>query len=389
MCSAKHTTGLAEGLHGLAPGAARGGLPHAAVHRRPRRRRRGARRRGRAPAPAQPEPAEGLAPRREAQGSRLRWPPGAYGGRTNGGTWSRRRRRQHNSARSGHGALLLLQLLLRQAAAAACSSGINISGISISGSSSNEAAAATKGGRTSNAAGATQPTKQHRNAATQRGAQAAAAAVFGGRVGSLDHAPRAQRTHALPNPIPKHTHTTNNAHNNDNQPQGGTCGFGTRGQKARSGSGTRPGFEGGQMPLYRRLPKLRGIAGGMSAGLPKYVVVNLEDLEKSFEAGAEVDVAAVAAKGLLNVSGRDKKLGLKVLGEGSVSKALNIKAAAFSAAAAEKIAAAGGSAVVAEGKAKWTRRAHEKRVKEMVAAGLDPKKEAAKAKAARAAAKAK
>lgn len=143
------------------------------------------------------------------------------------------------------------------------------------------------------------------------------------------------------------------------------------------------------MPLYRRLPKLRGIAGGMSAGLPKYVVVNLEDLEKSFEAGAEVDVAAVAAKGLLNVSGRDKKLGLKVLGEGSVSKALNIKAAAFSAAAAEKIAAAGGSAVVAEGKAKWTRRAHEKRVKEMVAAGLDPKKEAAKAKAARAAAKAK
>ncbi len=44
--------------------------------------------------------------------------------------------------------------------------------------------------------------------------------------------------------------------------QGGTCGFGTRGQKARSGSGTRPGFEGGQMPLYRRLPKLRGIAGG-------------------------------------------------------------------------------------------------------------------------------
>ncbi|KAI8477303.1 MAG: plastid/chloroplast ribosomal protein L15 [Monoraphidium minutum] len=169
--------------------------------------------------------------------------------------------------------------------------------------------------------------------------------------------------------------------------QGGTCGFGTRGQKARSGSGTRPGFEGGQMPLYRRLPKLRGIAGGMSAGLAKYVVVNLEDLEKAFDAGSEVTLSAIEAKGLLNISGRDTKLGLKVLGSGSLSKALTVKADAFSAAAAEKIAAAGGSAAAAAGKAKWTRRAHEKRVAEMVAAGLDPKKEAAKAKAARAAAK--
>lgn len=141
------------------------------------------------------------------------------------------------------------------------------------------------------------------------------------------------------------------------------------------------------MPLYRRLPKLRGIAGGMEAGLPKYVVVNLEDLEKAFPAGADVDVKAVEKAGLLNISGRDERLGLKVLGGGAVSKALNIKAAAFSASAAEKIAAAGGSAVVAEAKAKWTRKAHEKKVKEMVAAGLDPKKEAAKAKAARAAAK--
>ncbi|PNG99693.1 50S ribosomal protein L15, chloroplastic, partial [Tetrabaena socialis] len=58
------------------------------------------------------------------------------------------------------------------------------------------------------------------------------------------------------------------------------------GQKARSGSGTRPGFEGGQTALYRRLPKLRGIAGGMGAGLPDFVVVNLDDLEKHFAAGA-------------------------------------------------------------------------------------------------------
>jgi hypothetical protein len=79
----------------------------------------------------------------------------------------------------------------------------------------------------------------------------------------------------------------------------------------------------------------------------------------------------------------------QVLGSGSLSKALTIKADAFSASASEKIGAAGGSAEAAAAKIKWTRRAHEKRVKELVAAGLDPKKEAAKAKAARAAAKKK
>ncbi|PIA39747.1 hypothetical protein AQUCO_02600301v1, partial [Aquilegia coerulea] len=60
--------------------------------------------------------------------------------------------------------------------------------------------------------------------------------------------------------------------------QGGSCGFGMRGQKSRSGPGVRRGFEGGQTALYRRLPKLRGIAGGMCAGLPKYVPVNLKDI---------------------------------------------------------------------------------------------------------------
>jgi len=141
------------------------------------------------------------------------------------------------------------------------------------------------------------------------------------------------------------------------------------------------------MPLYRRLPKLRGIAGGMSAGLAKYVVVNLDDLDKAFDANAEVTLDAISKKGLLNISGRDAKLGLKVLGTGSLSKPLKIRADAFSAAAAEKIGASGGSAETAEQKKKWTRAAHNRRVREMVAAGLDPKKEAAKAKAARAAAK--
>ena len=61
--------------------------------------------------------------------------------------------------------------------------------------------------------------------------------------------------------------------------QGGTAGFGMRGQKSRSGSGIRPGFEGGQTPLYRRLPKLKGIAGGMGAGLPDFNVVNLAQVD--------------------------------------------------------------------------------------------------------------
>merc|ERR1719428_1743893 len=63
---------------------------------------------------------------------------------------------------------------------------------------------------------------------------------------------------------------------------GGTGGRGTRGQKSRSGGGSRPGFEGGQLPLYRRLPKLKGIAGGMSSGLPNHVVVNIDCLECAF-----------------------------------------------------------------------------------------------------------
>ncbi|PSR88282.1 50S ribosomal protein [Actinidia chinensis var. chinensis] len=80
--------------------------------------------------------------------------------------------------------------------------------------------------------------------------------------------------------------------------QGGSCGFGMRGQKSRSGPGVRKGFEGGQMPLYRRLPKLRGIAGGMSAGLPKFVPVNLKDIEAAgFEEGEEVSLGVIEDEG--------------------------------------------------------------------------------------------
>eukprot|EP00775_Hariotina_reticulata_P008075 gene8075-8270_t len=178
--------------------------------------------------------------------------------------------------------------------------------------------------------------------------------------------------------------------------QGGTCGFGNRGQKARSGPSVRPGFEGGQTPLYRRLPKLRGIAGGMSAGLPKYVVVNLDQLEKSFETGATVNLASLKEKNLLNISGRDSSLPLKVqLGvlwgwqwggaEGGVTPRSRAK---FSSSASEKISSAGATATVLPLRKKWTRKAHEKAVAEMAAKGLDYKKEMAKKKAAAAKAKA-
>lgn len=85
-----------------------------------------------------------------------------------------------------------------------------------------------------------------------------------------------------------------------------------RGQKSRSGSGIRPGFEGGQTPLYRRLPKLKGIAGGMGAGLPDYNVVNLSQLDAKFGEGEEVSIEALEAKRVLNLSGRESRLPLKV-----------------------------------------------------------------------------
>ncbi|DBA78168.1 TPA: 50S ribosomal protein L15 [Trebouxia sp. C0005] len=154
--------------------------------------------------------------------------------------------------------------------------------------------------------------------------------------------------------------------------QGGTCGFGMRGQKARSGSGVRHGFEGGQTPLFRRLPKLKGIAGGMSAGLPKYITVNLSTLSKKFSDGEEVSVESLTQKRMLNLSGREAKLPLKVLGDGDLAFKLTIKAAKFSTSAKEKIQAAGGEAVEIPQKAKWTRALHKRKV--AAAAAAAPKK---------------
>ena len=118
---------------------------------------------------------------------------------------------------------------------------------------------------------------------------------------------------------------------------GKTSGKGQKGQKARSGGGVRPGFEGGQMPIYRRLPK-RGFTNIFAK---KYTSINVEDLNK-FEDGVTVDFAAVKAAGLVK-----KELdGLKVLGNGKLEKKLTVKAAKFSASAKKAIEEAGGTAEV-------------------------------------------
>ncbi|XP_010274667.1 PREDICTED: 50S ribosomal protein L15, chloroplastic [Nelumbo nucifera] len=138
--------------------------------------------------------------------------------------------------------------------------------------------------------------------------------------------------------------------------QGNSCGFGMRGQKSRSGPGVRKGFEGGQMPLYRRIPKLRGIAGGMHAGLPKYVPVNLRDIAAAgFQEGDEVSLESLKERGLINPSGRERTLPLKILGDGELNVKLNIKARAFSQSAKEKLEAANCSITVLPGRKKWVK----------------------------------
>ena len=118
---------------------------------------------------------------------------------------------------------------------------------------------------------------------------------------------------------------------------GKTAGKGHKGQNARSGGGVRPGFEGGQNPLYRRLPK-RGFHNRFST---QYAIINVETLNK-FEDGAVVDINTLLAEGII----RKAYSGLKVLGDGEISKKVTVKAAIFSASAKEKIEAAGGKAEV-------------------------------------------
>ena len=116
---------------------------------------------------------------------------------------------------------------------------------------------------------------------------------------------------------------------------GKTSGKGHKGQNARSGGGVRPGFEGGQMPLIRQLPKI-----GFTNNFRKvYTTINVGELEV-LEAGSTVNAELLKAKGIIS---KIEPYGLKVLGNGTLTKALNVQAAKFTDGAAKKITAAGGT----------------------------------------------
>lgn len=119
--------------------------------------------------------------------------------------------------------------------------------------------------------------------------------------------------------------------------QGKTAGRGMNGQKSRSGGGVRLGFEGGQMPLYRRIPK-RGFTNLFGT---EYTAINVEELNR-FEAGTEVTPELIIEAGMA----KQVKDGIKILGNGTLEKALTVKAQKFSKSAIEKIEAAGGKAEV-------------------------------------------
>ena len=118
---------------------------------------------------------------------------------------------------------------------------------------------------------------------------------------------------------------------------GKTAGKGHKGQNARSGGGVRPGFEGGQLPLYRKLPK-RGFTNHFAK---QYAIINVETLDR-YEAGAVIDIDTLINDKVI----KNRFDGLKVLANGEITKAITVKAAVFSASAKEKIEAAGGKAEV-------------------------------------------
>lgn len=118
---------------------------------------------------------------------------------------------------------------------------------------------------------------------------------------------------------------------------GKTAGKGHKGQKARSGGGVRPGFEGGQMPLQRRIPK----RGFNNIFAKEYISINVDVLNR-FEDGAVVDAEAISKAGIV----KNTRDGIKILGRGELNRKLTVVATSFSATAKEKIEAAGGKAEV-------------------------------------------
>lgn len=122
--------------------------------------------------------------------------------------------------------------------------------------------------------------------------------------------------------------------------QGASCGFGMRGQKSRSGRGTRPGFEGGQLPLYRRIPKLKHFT---VLNRLQYTTVNVGKLA-SLAPNTEVTLATLMEAGIVTQDDGP----LKVLGDGELTIPLNVSAAAFTATARSKVEAAGGTCNILE-----------------------------------------
>jgi large subunit ribosomal protein L15 len=131
------------------------------------------------------------------------------------------------------------------------------------------------------------------------------------------------------------THKEKRLGRGESSGHGKTSGRGGKGQKARKSGNVRTGFEGGQMPMYRRLPK-RGFKNPFRVELP---IVNVASLAKAFAAGSQIDLSAVKEKGLVH----QRAPGYKVLGNGELDRALTVKANKFSQSAKEKIEKAGGS----------------------------------------------
>ncbi len=138
-------------------------------------------------------------------------------------------------------------------------------------------------------------------------------------------------------PVAGSTHESKRIGRGHGSGWGKTGGKGHKGQKARAGHGQRPGFEGGQMPLQRRIPK----RGFNNIFAKEYAIVNVAALNK-FDANAVVDADALIAAGII----KNACDGVKILGNGKLEKALTVKAAAFSGSAKEKIEGAGGKAEV-------------------------------------------
>jgi len=138
-------------------------------------------------------------------------------------------------------------------------------------------------------------------------------------------------------PAPGSRHTRKRVGRGTGSGMGKTSTRGHKGQGARSGGGVRPGFEGGQNPLYRRLPK----RGFTNIHRKEYAIVNLEDLNK-FSAGSEVTPETLLESGIV----KDPKSGIKILGDGDLKVGLTVKANKFSQSAIDKIQAAGGQTEV-------------------------------------------